>query len=67
MSDIQIITCGKPRDHKCDDNGPTLYGGDNVPTTTDVNKAGKGYSWGSVSCSVCGNTALENSYWEDQP
>lgn len=32
--EVTAIFCGKPRDHKCDDDGPTLYGGDNVETTT---------------------------------
>ena len=62
----QVFTCGLPRDHKCDDNGPFLYGGDNVPTVTDVKRAGKGYSWGSASCSKCGRTAMERSPWEEQ-
>lgn len=64
---IAIFECGLSRDHKCDDDGPVLYGGDEVETTTDKNKAGKGYSWGSVSCSKCGLTAMERSYWEDSP
>lgn len=65
MSEITAFVCGKPRDHKCDSNGPTLYGGDGVPTVTDQSKAGKGYTWGSVSCSVCGMTAMDKSMWED--
>lgn len=65
MNETTIFICGKPRHHKCDDDGPVLYGGDNVETTTDQSKAGKGYTWGSVSCSICGRTAMDNSYWED--
>ena len=69
MSEVTSFICGKPRDHKCDDNGPVITGGDNVPTKLQSEVMGKGlrgYTWGSVSCSVCGNTAMGNSYWEDQ-
>lgn len=62
--EITVFMCGPPKDHKCDDNGPFLYGGDGVEITTDRSKAGKGYSWGSVSCSVCGMTAMDRSTWE---
>lgn len=65
VSEVTVFVCGKKQDHKCDDNGPTLYGGDGVPTVTDQKLAGKGYSWGSVSCSVCGTTAMENDMWRD--
>lgn len=61
---LQVFMCGNPRDHKCDDYGPFLYGGPEVETTSDREKAGKGYTWGSVSCSICGITAAERSYWE---
>lgn len=67
MTDKKITAffCGPPKDHKCDDNGPFLYGGDSVETTTDKTKAGKGYSWGSTSCSVCGMTSMDLSLWRD--
>ncbi len=63
--DLTCFICGPPKDHKCDDEGPFVYGGDNVPTVTDRSKAGKGYSWGSVTCSVCGTSAIDRSVWED--
>ena len=59
-----IFQCGPKRDHECDSEGLFLYGGDDVETTTDVTKAGKGYSWGSVSCSKCGMTAQEKALWD---
>lgn len=65
MSGVTVFACGNPRDHECDDNGPTLYGGDGVPTVTDPSKAGKGYTWGSVSCSICGTTAMDAALWRD--
>jgi hypothetical protein len=63
---ITVITCGPPKDHECDSDGPTIYGGDGVPTLTDQSKAGKGYSWGSVTCSKCGKSSMENSLWRDE-
>lgn len=63
--EITVFTCGNPKDHVCDMDGPTLYGGEDVEPTTDISKAGKGYTWGSVTCSKCGRTAMENSFWED--
>ena len=65
VSEVTVFICGKSLDHVCDTDGPTLYGGDDVPTITDQSKAGKGYTWGSVSCSKCGNTAMENSMRND--
>lgn len=62
---LTVFICGKKPDHKCDSDGPFIYGGDNVETTTDITKAGKGYTWGSVTCSKCGSSSFENSYWED--
>ena len=58
--------CGLPRDHKCDDKGPIVYGGPEVDTTLDPPESVRGYTWGSVSCSQCGLTAMERSYWDDQ-
>lgn len=61
MSEVTMFVCGKKPDHKCDSDGPEVYGGDNVPTTTDREKAGKGYTWGSVTCSQCGMSSMEAS------
>lgn len=62
--EMTLFTCGKPRDHECDSDGPTIYGGDNVPTVTDPAKAGKGYTWGTVTCSKCGRSSMENGMWD---
>lgn len=62
---ITVFICGTKGDHKCNDDGPTIYGGPEVVATTDASKAGKGYTWGSVSCSKCGSLAIERSYFED--
>jgi len=62
---VTILLCGNPRDHECDGDGPAVYGGDDVPTTTDKTKAGKGYTWGSVTCSICGLDAMTKSLWQD--
>lgn len=56
--------CGPRRDHECDTDGPTIYGGPDVIETTDIKKAGIGYTWGSVSCSKCGMTAMEKAMWD---
>lgn len=68
MSEVAVFQCGLPRGHKCDDNGPFLSGGDDVPTLPEkeVRELGlRGYTWGSVTCSVCGMTAMDRSLWED--
>ncbi len=65
-SALTIFTCGPRRDHKCDSNGPFLYGGDGVPTRTSPPPAGvRGYTWGSVSCSVCKGAAIDDAVWTD--
>lgn len=64
-TELTGFICGPRKDHVCDSDGPTLYGGDEVPTTTDREKAGKGYTWGSVSCSNCGMTAMEADLWRN--
>ncbi len=61
---MTVFICGKKSGHKCDQKGPFLYGGDNVPTLDhrppdDV----RGYTWGSVSCSICGSIAMYDSMW----
>lgn len=61
--------CGLPRDHTCDNDGPEIMGGDNVPTLPGEEvrqKNLRGYSWGSVTCSVCGMTAMDRSLWRGE-
>lgn len=60
-----IFVCGLKKDHVCDSDGLFVYGGDDVETTTDQSKAGKGYTWCSVTCSKCGTTSMENDLWRD--
>lgn len=65
-SNLTVFACGPRRDHKCDSNGPFLYGGNDVPTLTSPPPAGvRGYTWGSVSCSVCGTSGIDNAVWTD--
>lgn len=66
MSDqITVFTCGTPKDHKCDDDGPFIYQLNSGEITDDEKKARtKGCSWGSTTCSVCGMSAMERSLWE---
>ena len=66
---IQVFLCGPPKDHQCDANGPTLCGGTNEDGThwqgsDQIEDNRRRASWGSVSCSVCGMTAMERSMWE---
>ncbi len=72
MSDeapLTVFQCGPPRDHKCDDAGPILCGGEdadgNFWQKTDSPENRKGASWGSVSCSICGRTAMEVGMWSE--
>lgn len=60
---VTSFRCGPPKDHECDSKGPMVYGGDGVPTVTDRRLAGRGYSWGSVTCSVCKMTAMDLAMW----
>lgn len=63
----QIFTCGPPVDHECDDNGPVVYGLTNGEITADKQRAQKeGHSWGSVTCSRCGMSAMDRSLWRDE-
>jgi len=69
---LTVITCGLPRDHTCDTEGPNLMGGENadgtfweMEDTPENRKLRKRASWGSVSCSMCGRTAMETSMWRD--
>lgn len=64
-----VFMCGPPRDHKCDDKGPELCGGENEdgtywqgPASDRENR--ERANWGSVSCSICGMTAMERGMWE---
>lgn len=68
MSELQVFMCGAPKDHKCDDNGPELCGGTDAKGNSwqgppnEENRCRA--NWGSVSCSVCGMTAMERSMWD---
>ncbi len=57
--------CGVISDHECDNNGPEIYGGEGVPTTTVRPDSMKGYTWGSVTCSICGSSSMDRSMWRD--
>ena len=65
MSDLTFVACGHKADHKCNSDSPEIYGGDDVPTVTERPLSAKGYTWGSVSCSICGLTAMEESMRRD--
>jgi hypothetical protein len=63
---LTVFQCGLPNDHKCDNAGPAMAGGDDVPTLPEqeVRERGlRGYTWGSVTCSVCGMTAMDQDLW----
>lgn len=63
---ITVFTCGPRKDHECDDKGPFYYGGDNVPMTDKPEiGCGKGYTWGSSSCSKCGELSMNTAVWQD--
>lgn len=67
MSDLTVFQCGPPKDHKCDDNGPQVWGLGNGEITSDESRARKERcSWGSVTCSVCGMSSMERSMWESE-
>ncbi len=64
-AELQVFTCGVPRDHKCDDNGPVIYGLTDGTTTDSRERATKeGHTWGSVTCSVCGMSSMDRAMWE---
>lgn len=69
MDDITVFTCGTPRDHKCDNDGPEVCGGEDehgnywIGPATEENR--RRASWGSVTCSKCGMTAMDRGTWED--
>jgi hypothetical protein len=62
---ITAFLCGSKPDHECDSDGPTIYGGDDVPTVTDQKLSGKGYTWGTTTCSKCGSSSMDRSMWRD--
>lgn len=65
-----VFVCGPKKTHKCNSDGPFLYGGDGVPTIK-IGEGGRppeglrGYTWGSVSCSICGGAAIDDAPWSD--
>ena len=64
---LTVFMCGPPKDHKCDAEGPTILGGvrdGQVWTGPDTPLNRRNCTWGSVSCSICGMTAMEKSMWE---
>lgn len=56
-----VFICGQKPKHECDTKGPLVAGGDTVPTLYGeaAKRPGRGYTWGSVSCSICGTNAME--------
>lgn len=64
-SQVDIFMCGPPKDHKCDDAGPYVFGLKDGSTTDDEKRARKeGCTWGSVTCSICGMSAMDRLLWE---
>jgi len=67
MSDLQVFICGRLKDHKCNHDGDEMLGGDDwqmkLKEATEENK--RMAKWGSVSCSICGMTAMESDMWSD--
>jgi hypothetical protein len=69
MSDaITGFICGPRRDHECNTDGPEICGGEDESgelwqdVATEENR--KRALWGSVSCSICGMSAMEKGFWE---
>ncbi len=66
--DLTVFMCGPKRDHECNSDGPEMCGGIDKDgecwegPATEENK--KRANWGSVSCSICGMTAMEKGMWE---
>lgn len=61
-NEVNIFMCGNAKDHKCDDEGPFVYGKDDGTITEDKNE--KGIRWGSTTCSKCGSSSMQRSYWD---
>lgn len=64
---IQVFMCGNKIDHDCNDIGPMIYGLSDGTTTVEKPLFGKGCVWGSVSCSICGMSAMDRDMWRDLP
>jgi hypothetical protein len=68
VNEARVFICGKKPDHQCDADGPVLCGGENPDGTywsgpdTEENK--RRASWGSVTCSKCGEDAMSRSMWD---
>ena len=67
-SGIQMITCGPPKHHECDSDGPVVCGGENKDGThweglASITENRMRSTWGSVSCSKCGMTAMDLGMW----
>ena len=73
MSELQIIKCGLPKDHECDSNGPFIMIHENgermleskARRLSEIGRLGKGWNTGSATCSVCGMSDYENSFWRE--
>lgn len=68
MREVTRFECGMPSDHKCDDDGPIMCGGERDGEfwqAIETPETRKGASWGSVSCSQCGRTSMQLAAWSD--
>lgn len=67
--DLIIFVCGPARDHICDTNGPSVvFNNTEEMLESEARKKKdfpKGWSGGSVTCSVCRASAYETSMWRD--
>ncbi len=61
-----VFVCGPSRPkHVCDDKGPVEYGLNDGRITNDKKEAQElGCFWFSVTCSKCGQSAMDRSMWE---
>lgn len=64
MSELSLFTCGVPKDHKCDDNGPFVYFHRDGHVLLEKPENVVGISGGSVTCSQCGMSAMDRAMWE---
>lgn len=68
---LTVFTCGAPQDHKCDSDGAPvviLANGTTMPENEWKEKnpdSWKGLSGGSATCSQCGLSSYELSFWRD--
>lgn len=66
MTGLQVFTCGLPKDHECNRDGEFCYGlKDGTITFSEKRAKDEGCEWGSVTCTICGRTAMENDMWRD--